>query len=238
MRNPDVQADVSLHSFNSKSSISLSSQLPEHLRDRLIVKPAAPITISGKNLCQPIEGKFQGSREDPAEAVTMDMGDVRTDDKGRLIFVGGAGWACCVTKDTGYKPDREYPSQPDITSEFDNIDWVDDTCDGYVSVSWMHESSPTKYVLFFSWFMCSLLLFFSMKETREAQGVCDRWPAELCVGDQRAYDALGRHRRRLQQSVQVVRRGCQSPVRQGYLACAQWDVRALVDEQECVPGSR
>lgn len=118
------------------------------MRTKLIVKPPAPIVVSGKDRVEPIQGKFQGSREDPAKAVTLDMGDVRTDDKGRLVFVGGAGWACCVTEDTGYKPDKEYPNQPDITSEFDNIDWIDDTCDGYISVSWTHAQSPNKFVHF------------------------------------------------------------------------------------------
>lgn len=118
-------------------------QYPEQQRTNLIVKPPQPITASGKSTApQPMVGKFLGSRTNPADAVTMDMGDVRTDAQGRLIFIGGAGWAMCVSKDKGYKPDKEYPSQPDITSEFDNIDWVDDTCDGFISVSWTHAQSP------------------------------------------------------------------------------------------------
>lgn len=131
-------------------------QLPQHQRTKLIVKPPAPITVSGVDVKPtPIFGMFQGSRpdsDDPADPdknkEKMDLGDVLTDAKGRLIFVGGAGWACCVSaEDKGYKPDAEYPTQPDIMSEFDNIDWIDDTCDGYISVKWSHEKSPVPWVI-------------------------------------------------------------------------------------------
>ena len=87
-------------------------------------------------------GSFQGSRKSPLDAVDVDMGDANTDDCGRLIFVGGSGWSECVTEDTGYNPDKEYPNQPDITSEFDNVDWVDSTCDGRISVSFSKSGSP------------------------------------------------------------------------------------------------
>ena len=89
-------------------------------------------------------GKFQGSRKTSAEAVDVDLGDAKTDDAGRLIFVGGSGWAECVTENTGYKPDAEYPQQPDIMSEFDNVDWIDSSCDGRISVSFSKGTSSPK----------------------------------------------------------------------------------------------
>ena len=79
-------------------------------------------------------GKFQGSRDSPAKAVDVDLGDAKTDDAGRLIFVGGSGWSQCITESPGFKPDAEYPVQPEVISEFDGVDWFDSACDGKISV--------------------------------------------------------------------------------------------------------
>ena len=98
-------------------------------------------TQKSKKKTAAVIGKFQGSRE-ASRAVDVDLGDAKTDEVGRLIFVGGSGWAECVTQDTGYKPDAEYPRQPDIMSEFDNPDWVDSSCDGRISVVFSKGDSP------------------------------------------------------------------------------------------------
>ncbi|KAH7909846.1 hypothetical protein BJ138DRAFT_1154322, partial [Hygrophoropsis aurantiaca] len=85
-------------------------------------------------------GKFQGSR-DEAQATEVNLGQIQMDARGRLIFIGGAGYSRCVSN-----PARDH-FQPDIISEFDSIDWVDDTCDGWVDVKVTHpELSETPIV--------------------------------------------------------------------------------------------
>ena len=109
-------------------------QLPIYNRSQLVIKPEEPVTISGLKRTTPVMGRFQGSRYSLAEAVDVDLGDVKTDDVGRLIFVGGSGWSQCVTENAGFRPDAEYPLQPEVISEFDGVDWFDSSCDGKINV--------------------------------------------------------------------------------------------------------
>jgi L-Lysine epsilon oxidase N-terminal len=46
---------------------------------------------------------------------------------GCLIFRGGEGYAECVD-------DAGTTTHPDILAEFDNLNWYDDVCDGWVDV--------------------------------------------------------------------------------------------------------
>lgn len=118
-------------------------QLPEQQRTHLIVRPA-PATISGKEQAKTLTGRFQGSLKDEMDALSVTLGEARTDENGRLVFISGSGYACSVGKNKAWNPDPDYPDQPDITSEFDSIDWIDTTCDGIVSVKFYHESDKTK----------------------------------------------------------------------------------------------
>jgi len=70
-----------------------------------------------------LQGQFYGSQ---VNAKTITLGELRRDNEGRLIFVGGKGQSQCVAD--GDKP------TPEIISEFDSIDWIDDICDGWVNV--------------------------------------------------------------------------------------------------------
>jgi hypothetical protein len=73
-----------------------------------------------------LKGSFQGSRSSAGESVDVHLGEIRVDDQGCLIFIGGAGYSRSVGKaDTPH-------FQPDIISGFNSIDWVDDTCDGWI----------------------------------------------------------------------------------------------------------
>ena len=96
----------------------------------MIVDPG-PKTISSPdiNTIIDISGKFQGSR---ADTVDVHLGQLRTNEEGHLIFIGGAGYSRCVTS-------RDTP-HPDIVSEFDSADWVDDMCDGWVEVLVGHDN--------------------------------------------------------------------------------------------------
>ena len=98
---------------------------------------------SGQFQRKTLSGKFQGSLPED-KAVTITLGEARTDANGRLVFVGGSGYSRCVSQSTQYNPDKDYPGQPDITSEFDSIDWVDDMCDGVIGVRCGHASDKDK----------------------------------------------------------------------------------------------
>ncbi|TFK38751.1 hypothetical protein BDQ12DRAFT_605201 [Crucibulum laeve] len=131
-RNPDVQPESELTSVQPNV---------DHRTD-LIVNPG-PKSI-GRTLVEPkpdpnpvpLTGIFYGSRkksyaslsETQKKDLEVNLGELRTDQLGRLIFIAGAGYARCVS-------DPKIPNfQPDIISEFDSIDWVDDICDGWVDV--------------------------------------------------------------------------------------------------------
>lgn len=100
--------------------------------------------VSGKVQAQPLVGRFQGSLKDEMDALPVNLGEARTDENGRLIFVGGSGYARSVAINKAYNPDPDYPNQPDMTSEFDSIDWIDTICDGIVSVKFCHDSDKAK----------------------------------------------------------------------------------------------
>jgi hypothetical protein len=56
----------------------------------------------------------------------IELAQLQIDNAGRLVFVPGKGEARSVANSS--KP------YPPITSEFDSIDWIDEICDGSVSV--------------------------------------------------------------------------------------------------------
>ncbi|KAG0698475.1 hypothetical protein DFH29DRAFT_941178 [Suillus ampliporus] len=111
LRNPDVQP---LMSPEKRSDLIVDSQVQK------ISDPLSSVEL---------KGSFKGSRP---VAVDVHLGEIRTDEQGHLIFIGGAGYSRSVANHD--KPHF----QPDIISEFDSIDWVDDTCDGWVDVEVKH----------------------------------------------------------------------------------------------------
>jgi len=106
------------------------SQEPLEQRNRLIVDPKEE-KISGIDVAPiPLTGVFYGSRQDTQhnKDLEVQIGHLSTDSKGRLVFLGGAGYSRSVS-------DPNKPNfQPDVISEFDSIDWIDDVCDGWVDV--------------------------------------------------------------------------------------------------------
>ncbi|KAH7909835.1 hypothetical protein BJ138DRAFT_1154305 [Hygrophoropsis aurantiaca] len=97
-------------------------------RKKLIVDSEGEITSGLKSV--DLIGEFQGSR---SKGTKVNLGQIQVDARGRLIFIGGAGYSRCVSN-----PKKDH-FQPDIISEFDSIDWVDDTCDGWVDVKVTHD---------------------------------------------------------------------------------------------------
>ena len=112
-------------------------QLPPDERTRLIVDSQVQ-TISGTN-ASPVElaGEFYGSKDTPTAVY---LGEARTDEEGRLVVLGGRGLSFSIAQE-GIK----YPL---ILTDFDSPDWIDDTGDGWVSVTATHTTSSKTFVIF------------------------------------------------------------------------------------------
>jgi L-Lysine epsilon oxidase N-terminal len=80
-----------------------------------------------------LAGQFYGSKPDPTDVY---LGEARTDETGRLIVLTGHGYSHSIA-------DKDQPYPP-IISDFDSADWIDDTSDGWISVTVEHKSG-TKY---------------------------------------------------------------------------------------------
>lgn len=66
-----------------------------------------------------LQGTFQGHHTSP---VPVPLGDLRTDDGGRLLVLGGFGKSFS-------------PTSAQLNETFNNRDWCDDTSDGYVTAT-------------------------------------------------------------------------------------------------------
>ena len=109
----------------TKSLDCIPHQVALEERSKLIVKAKGDISSTeAMTKCVSLQGKFQGSQ---GNAVDVDLAQLQVDDAGRLVFVPGKGGARSVAS-----PGKPHPQ---VTSEFDNADWIDEICDGSVSVT-------------------------------------------------------------------------------------------------------
>ncbi|KAG8908749.1 hypothetical protein FRB99_002987 [Tulasnella sp. 403] len=74
-----------------------------------------------------LDGKFWGSKDHPT---SVHLGDLYTDEDGRLIVAAGDGHAYSLNATTTKPQD-----QPFLLEKFDNADWVDSMFDGYIRAS-------------------------------------------------------------------------------------------------------
>ena len=81
--------------------------------------------ITGSNT-KPVRltGDFYGSKEYPTN---IPLGEARTDEEGRLVILAGHGKSMSIAQ-----ADDPYPY---IMTDFDSPDWIDDTSDGWISVT-------------------------------------------------------------------------------------------------------
>lgn len=86
-------------------------------RDQLAIKPS-PVCISGKNK----EGKKYRFNDGKFYGKKVKLGEVKTDEKGRLLFFGGDGKSASNTNDQA-------------VTFANNDGWHDDTCDGVIRAS-------------------------------------------------------------------------------------------------------
>lgn len=112
-------------------------------RKKLIVDPgpqkiARTIGSEGEVAPVQLKGKFQGSLANASDAVDVTLGELRTDDAGRLVFIGGSG----VSRSVQGPGATAKLAQPEIISEFDSLDWIDSICDGWVEVQVEHAKRP------------------------------------------------------------------------------------------------
>lgn len=98
-------------------------QLDPDKRDRLIVDSGVKKINTGDKPV-PLAGKFYGSKDKPTDIY---LGEARTDEEGRLVVLAGHG-----TSKSILDPDNPYPY---IMTDFDSADWIDDTSDGWISVT-------------------------------------------------------------------------------------------------------
>jgi hypothetical protein len=117
VRNTKAEAVVSLGGTPQKRNPSV----PANQRKGLIVDPGAQTIVSnaGVNAFTPLDGSFTI----PGKAtIPVNLGQLQVDDAGHLLFIAGPG---------------KSSSTPDATQDlsfFTNDEWVDDVCDGTVSV--------------------------------------------------------------------------------------------------------
>lgn len=114
-----------VHLANRKAALSRRNKDVAQ-RTRLVID-AGQVTISGKNR-GPFElaGSFQGKSRLPQEVL---LGEVRTDEEGRLIVLGGRGKSFS-------------PTGAPVNDYCDNDDWCDDTSDGPVRASlWLKDGN-------------------------------------------------------------------------------------------------
>ncbi|KAF8630501.1 hypothetical protein AX15_002872 [Amanita polypyramis BW_CC] len=118
LRNPDVDSDMNIYE-----------------RLCLIIDPGEKTITHEDAGPVPLVGKFKGSA---SKAVNVYLGELRLDEKERLVFLGGHGKADHI------QPDGQL-SRPEIWSEFDSVNWYDDTCDGWVDVEVTRTSDGKKF---------------------------------------------------------------------------------------------
>ena len=99
-------------------------QVPLDERSKLIVDPEIKEIKSGSLESVELSGVFYGSKPDPTPVY---LGELLVDSAGRLVYLGGRGYSQSIAE--AGKP------QPEVISEFDSVDWVDDASDGWVSVT-------------------------------------------------------------------------------------------------------
>ena len=104
-------------------------QLAPENRDKLIVNSGV-VNLPGAGVGPiTLAGQFYGSKCDPTDIY---LGEARTDETGRLIVLAGHGYSHSIA-------DKDQP-YPLIMTDFDSPDWIDDTSDGWISVTVEHES--------------------------------------------------------------------------------------------------
>ena len=109
-------------------------KLEPELRSDLIIAPG-PTTISAGASATDLVGKFKGSAPAPVDVY---LGTLDTDPSGRLLFIPGHGNSRCIL-------DPADP-HPLLLTDFDNPNWVDDTCDGTVKVTVKPLGETSMYV--------------------------------------------------------------------------------------------
>jgi hypothetical protein len=106
----------------------------------------------------PLEGDFYGSKDKPTRIY---LGEASTDEEGRLVVLAGHGKSKSIVKE-----DDAYPY---ILTDFDSPDWIDDTSDGWISVTIKPLASPeTSYVFFlFNYVKVTMLKIIQIAGTGE-----------------------------------------------------------------------
>ncbi|KAJ7777889.1 ferritin-like-domain-containing protein [Mycena maculata] len=101
--------------------------LPPDERTDCIIAPGPKTIKSNSKQTIDMTGHFKGSAKKPVDVY---LGSIKVDDKGRLLVLPGHGSSYCIDN-----PEDPWPL---ILTDFDNPNWVDDTCDGTVRARVSH----------------------------------------------------------------------------------------------------
>ncbi|RUS35542.1 ferritin-like-domain-containing protein [Jimgerdemannia flammicorona] len=104
-------------------------------RTDLIIDPGEKKVRGSNHSRVELNGEFKGSQD---KAKSVYLGEIFTDAEGRLVFLAGRGDAMSID-----------PGNPDniIQSDFNNVDWYDDTSDGTVRAFVTHNNTGKKFKL-------------------------------------------------------------------------------------------
>ena len=142
------------------------------LKDRSTLKITPPETTIDSNYtgaAKELKGKF----------LTKDvlLGSVAIEAaSGRLIFRGGNGLS-------EYVRNQGDPPIPDILSEFDNLNWFDDVCDGWVDVTVDKIGDAAWWVALMSSSLCEVYRP-EQAQSGGTQSYCNHWVTKICLGYQ------------------------------------------------------
>lgn len=87
---------------------------------------------------------------EPSQPITY-LGELKTDDKGRLIVLGGKGLACRFDDDGNYCPVPPTDKNELLDDDVNNDNWLDDTADGPVTAILLFEDNSTRAIEIPAW---------------------------------------------------------------------------------------
>ncbi|HEY2583459.1 MAG TPA: LodA/GoxA family CTQ-dependent oxidase, partial [Mucilaginibacter sp.] len=145
---PDVR-NAGVGEMVLKKDGDKSYYLPDEKRIQFLEIHGGAKKISGENVCtdENHDYKFVGKFK---EIVTVELGEVRTDDVGRLIVLGGKGHSDAVDEHGKSIRDMRF-----IRNYANNNDWHDDVSDGPVKVEVLIEGKSVK-VKGDAWVICTV----------------------------------------------------------------------------------
>lgn len=118
--------------YTAKPAPRRNPDVTGYQRQELEIRPPAK-TISGTSseAVQLDGGTFKSFKSDPPQVVNVNLGELRTDEMGRLLVLGGHG----IAESPSGAPLLVYDDEGNEHNFNNSIDWFDDISDGPVSAT-------------------------------------------------------------------------------------------------------